>query len=94
MCVRLPQPQVDDRRKPTPGEARGFSEVTLRPASTVTLCADPEVQEALLSLDDQETIRFFSERRLRPLARLRHVDQSQAFRRMLQESRGGTPLGR
>jgi hypothetical protein len=51
----------------------------------------PEIREALLALDDHQAIRFFSERRLRPLLRLADPQrQVRQFRRLL----AGLPKGR
>ena len=48
----------------------------------------PEVQNALLALRDQKPLRFFSERRLRPLTRISHPKkQVRAFRRMIAAAR-------
>ena len=44
----------------------------------------PEVQERLLGLGDQQTIRFFRERRLRPLAQIEDpAQQVQEFQKLL-----------
>jgi hypothetical protein len=44
----------------------------------------PEVQERLLRLEDQKAIRFFSERRLRPLVQIEDpLQQVGRFKKML-----------
>ncbi|MEW5692798.1 MAG: hypothetical protein AB1765_05835 [Candidatus Hydrogenedentota bacterium] len=46
----------------------------------------PEIQKALLSLQEQKTIRFFSERRLRPLLNIKESSkQIQEFNKMKEQ---------
>jgi hypothetical protein len=49
----------------------------------------PEIQEWLLTLQNQKAIRFFSERRLRPLIQIEDPKQQvREFRRMLSQVQG------
>lgn len=46
----------------------------------------PKIQECLLELDEQKTIRFFTERRLRPLIRIEDTRQQMwEFKKMLSQ---------
>jgi len=52
----------------------------------------PEIQEALLALDDPDAIHFLSERRLRPLLRFADpAEQVRKFEQLLAEAPGGRP---
>ncbi|MEW5692801.1 MAG: hypothetical protein AB1765_05850, partial [Candidatus Hydrogenedentota bacterium] len=43
----------------------------------------PEIQKALLSLQEQKTIRFFSEHRLRPLLTIKDpIEQIEEFKKI------------